>query len=270
MCSKPEEMNITMQIQMEKILETYSWDSCASHSAVDTRKLHAMPRVTAMSQSMLRRMTVDLTRKQALELAYLPVVHQSSAKAACASACVENTGSRSSKSDSTVLTTPLCQARHDATSRAPHQLPYHETMNDRIVSRKFFFVGSSIIMSPKGIPNPPNMRLFWPVVPPQRPPTCELIVAPRPRNRPPSTERKKSLRWPYAAFFLPAARNCSSTSALVNWARRDRCIAIVPGWMPDIVVGGGGAREEAWKARNAERCLWRGGGRGCGDARAGA
>merc|ERR1719454_720819 len=123
MCSKPEEMNITMQIQMEKILETCSWDSCASHSAVDT------------------------TRKQALELAYLPVVHQSSAKAACASACVENTGSRSSKSDSTVLTTPLCQARHDATSRVPHQLPYHETMNDRIVSRKFFFVGSWIIRS---------------------------------------------------------------------------------------------------------------------------
>ena len=29
----PEEMNMTMQIQMEKILDTCSWDICASHRA---------------------------------------------------------------------------------------------------------------------------------------------------------------------------------------------------------------------------------------------
>jgi len=33
---------MTMQIQMEKIFDTCSWDICASHRAVHTRKLQPM------------------------------------------------------------------------------------------------------------------------------------------------------------------------------------------------------------------------------------
>ena len=93
----------------------------------------------------------------------------------------------------------------------------------------------TIIIKPKGIPNPPNIKLFWPVVPPQRPPTWEDIRAPRPRNKPPSTDRKNSLRWPYCAFFFAPAMNCSRTSGLVNCARRESDMDTLPGWMPDIV-----------------------------------
>ena len=125
---------MTMQIQMEKILDTCSWESCASHSAVETRKLHAMPRVTAMSHVMLRRMVVDLIRKHALELAKLPVVHQSSAMAVRIASTVSKTGGRSSKEEYAVLTTPDCHAMADATRRVPHQLPYQDTMKERNAS----------------------------------------------------------------------------------------------------------------------------------------
>ena len=130
-------------------------------------------------------------------------------------------------------------------------------------TRKFPVTSSApvktIIMRPKGMPKPPKTKLFWPVVPPQRPPTWEDMRAPRPRNKPPRRERKKSLAWPYCAFFLVALMNCSSTSGLVNCARRESDM-MVPGWMPDmaraccgVVTVCVGREEEGVSARGSSR-----------------